>query len=194
MSSLKSRDQFAPKKRVNFIVYFCFEKMFKFAKNLEPRKAWSAMFFSIFYHHGIQKNPQQHCRSVFWKEFNNVLDFNTNGLPWWLDGYSTEIWIRGWGFDSSSLRRTSFYSLKFFKTNWHQILHFLKNTWNKSSNKKMPFWQVEMKKMWVLQYANKKVVGYTAVLTAKSGWTSLSSLLSFVSCRLWFAWIEVNEE
>ena len=44
----------------------------------------------------------------------------------------------------------------------------------------MPFWQVEMKKMWVLQYANKKVIGYTAVLTAKSGWTSLSSLLGIV--------------
>ena len=48
MSSLKSRDQFIPKKRVNFIVYFCFEKMLKFAKNLEPRNAWSAIFLASF--------------------------------------------------------------------------------------------------------------------------------------------------
>ena len=89
MSSLKIRDQFAPKKRVNFIVYFCFEKMFKFAKNLEPRKAWSAMFFSIFYHHGIQQNQQQHCRSAFLKGLSFILGFIILGVPWWLGGYST---------------------------------------------------------------------------------------------------------
>ena len=86
-SSLKSRDQFIPKKRVNFIVYFCFEKMLKFAKNLETRKAWSAIFFSIFYHHGIQQNQQQHCRSVFWKEFIYFFGLHYHWcalVAWWL--------------------------------------------------------------------------------------------------------------
>ena len=101
MSSQKSRDQFIPKKRVNFIVYFCFEKMLKFAKNLEPRKAWSAIFLSIFYHHGIQQNQQQHCRSVLWKELIYFLSLPITGVPWWLGGYSTGFWIKGWRFDSS---------------------------------------------------------------------------------------------
>ena len=87
INSLKSRDQFIPKKRVNFIVYFCFEEMLKFEKNLEPRKAWSAMFFSIFYHHGIQQNQQQHCRSVFWKEFIYCYEHHCTCcvlVAWWL--------------------------------------------------------------------------------------------------------------
>ena len=127
INSLKSRDQFIPKKRVNFIVYFCFEKMLKFAKNLEPRKAWSAMFFSIFYHHGIQQNQQQHCRSVFWKEFIFFCGYIITGVPWWLGGYSTGFWIRGWGFDSSSL--SSPYGLyliliEIHEKNCHQFTHF----------------------------------------------------------------------
>ena len=67
----------------------------------------------------------------------------------------------------------------------HQFTYFWKAFGNKSSNQKLPFWQVKMKKMWVLQYANNidKIVGYTAILTTKSGWTSLLSLLSIVfSC------------
>ena len=162
--------------------------MLKFAKNLEPRKAWSAMFFSIFYHHGIQQNQQQHCRSVFWKEFIFFCGYIITGVPWWLGGYSTGFWIRGWGFDSSSL--SSPYGLyliliEIHEKNCHQFTHFWKAFGNKSSNQKLPFWQVKMKKMWVLQYANNidKIVGYTAILTTKSGWTSLLSLLSIVfSC------------
>ena len=81
--------------------------------------------------------------------------------------------------------------------NCHQFPHFWKALGNKSSNKKLPFWQVKMKKMWVLQYANNidKIVGYTAILTTKSGWTSLLSLLSivFACCGLkvcinWSQW------
>ena len=116
------------------------------------------------------------------------LGYIITGVPWWLGGYSTGFWIRGWGFDSSSLSTP--YGLyliliEIHEKNCHQFTHFWKAFGNKSSNQKLPFWQVKMKKMWVLQYANNidKIVGYTAILTTKSGWTSLLSLLSIVfSC------------
>ena len=69
MNSLKSRDQFIPKKRVNFIVYFCFEKMLKFEKKLRTQKS---LVGHVFQHLLSPWNPakqQQHCRSVFQKKF-----------------------------------------------------------------------------------------------------------------------------
>ena len=128
------------------------------------------------------------------------LGYIITGVPWWLGGYSTGFWIRGWGFDSSSLSTP--YGLyliliEIHEKNCHQFTHFWKAFGNKSSNQKLPFWQVKMKKMWVLQYANNidKIVGYTAILTTKSGWTSLLSLLSIVFacyglkvCINWSQW------
>ena len=72
--------------------------------------------------------------------------------------------------------------IEIHEKNCHQFTHFWKALGNKSSNQKLPFWQVKMKKMWVLQYANNidKIVGYTAIQITKLGWTSPSSLFCIV--------------
>ena len=85
-SSLKSRDQFIPKKRVNFIVYFCFEKMLKFAKNLETRKAWSAIFLASFITMESSKISSSTADLYSGRSLSIFLGCIITGVPWWLGG------------------------------------------------------------------------------------------------------------
>ena len=94
-------------------------------KSCVPRKAWSAMFFSIFYHHGIQQNQQQHCRSAFWKGLSFILSYIILGVPWWLGGYSTWFWKRRMGFDSSS--QSTLYGLKLISIKIHEKKFVIKS-------------------------------------------------------------------
>ena len=120
-----------------------------------------------------------------WRSLSIVLGQTFTVVPRWLGGIRTGFWIRGWGFKSSSLSIP--YGLLLISIEIHGkklslLPPFLKSTWQKKTATKIWFQQIKMKKMLLLQYANNidKTVAYTAILTTKSGWTSLLSILSIV--------------
>ena len=138
-----------PKERSKLLCLFLFWKNAQICQKLKPRKAWSAMFLASFITMESSKISSSTADLYSRRSLSIVLGLLYIVVPQWLGGYRSGFWIRGWGFESSSLSIP--YGLMLISIEIHEkklsfIPPFLKSTWQKIQQQKFDFNKLKWRK------------------------------------------------
>ena len=121
---------------------FVLKKSSNLQKTLSPEKPSRPCFLASFITMESSKISSSTADLYSWRSLSTVLGHHFTVVPRWLGGNRTGFWIRGWGFESSSLSIP--YGLLLISIEIHEkklsfILPFLKSTWQKIQQQKFDF-------------------------------------------------------
>ena len=121
---------------------FVLKKSSNLQKTLSPEKPSRPCFLASFITMESSKISSSTADLYSWRSLSIVLGLLYIVVPQWLGGYRSGFWIRGWGFESSSLsipNELLLISIEIHEKKLSFIPPFLKSTWQKIQQQKFDF-------------------------------------------------------